>query len=540
MGLTNCAVIGDLKRGTNKAEKRDRIIFSIAKFLKKIRPGIPQIKTKKSMADQRNMKLKGLSWCQLQANLIAVCIVLMSLAACAPKPIWVSLERKSEGAYPGEHWQKIESPEQLGWSSEKLQLAQEYSKKIGSAAVMIVYDGVVVDAWGDITRNFQCHSMRKSLLSGLIGIHVEEGHIDLSKTLAQIGIDDYGPSLTAEEKQATVGDLIKARSGIYHPALGESADMKALRPKRGSHAPGTFWYYNNWDFNALGTIFEKETRTGIFEEFDRRIAVPLQMNDFGANHCKYLTSADYGDAWLSMHQYYLFRMSARDLARFGLLFLREGQWQNRQIISSDWVRESTASYSERGAGGGYGYMWWTGANRGLLPNVRIREHSYYAAGYGGHRVIILPYRKLVVVNRVNTDLGLRHAMDHQIGRLLWLILSAAGETDIGGEPCIEASNVARLTEDGLNQLLQEGARWVGPNVGIFPVGKFLLLSIARDGTLTLSATEELKVGGKWWISGDRFYFKILGLRSYFHIVQDGNIIKLFDETGTLFGTFKQS
>ena len=121
---------------------------------------------------------------------------------------------------------------------------------------MIVDDGVVVDAWGDISRNFQCHSMRKSILSAIIGVHVDQGHLDLSQTLAQLGIDDYAPGLTAEEKQATVGDLIQARSGVYHVALGESREMKAMRPERHSHPAGTFWYYNNWDFNALGTIFE--------------------------------------------------------------------------------------------------------------------------------------------------------------------------------------------------------------------------------------------------------------------------------------------
>jgi CubicO group peptidase (beta-lactamase class C family) len=86
---------------------------------------------------------------------------------------------------------------------------------------MIVDDGVVVEAWGQIMRKYQCHSMRKSLLSALIGIHVEEGHIDPSKTIEELGLDDNEPSLTPVEKQATVGDLIKARSGIYHPALGE-------------------------------------------------------------------------------------------------------------------------------------------------------------------------------------------------------------------------------------------------------------------------------------------------------------------------------
>jgi CubicO group peptidase (beta-lactamase class C family) len=147
--------------------------------------------------------------------------------------------------------------------------------------------------------------------------------------MEELGIDDNEPSLTPVEKQATVGDLIKARSGIYHPALGESPGMKAKRPKRHSHAPGTFWYYNNWDFNAFGTIFEQETCTKIFEEFDRRIAKPLQMEDFKVDDCRYLTSDDYlsyrGAGELSIHPYYLFRMSTRDLARFGLLFLHQGR-----------------------------------------------------------------------------------------------------------------------------------------------------------------------------------------------------------------------
>ena len=119
--------------------------------------------------------------------------------------------------------------------------------------------------------------MRKSLMSALIGIHVEQGNLDLSKTLEELGIDRLEPSLSPEEKQASVGDLIKARSGIYIPALGESAHMSATRPKRHSHPPGTFWYYNNWDFNALGTIFQQETKTDIFKEFENRFAIARRL-----------------------------------------------------------------------------------------------------------------------------------------------------------------------------------------------------------------------------------------------------------------------
>jgi CubicO group peptidase (beta-lactamase class C family) len=464
-------------------------------------------------------------------------LIFSSLTACMAPPKWAPHEGKSVGLYPGEHWHKVETPEQLGWSAEKLAEARAYSKQIGSAAVMIVDDGIVVDAWGDITRRFHCHSMRKSLLSGLIGVHVDNGHIDLSKTMAELNINRLEPSLTPEEKQATVGDLIKARSGIYIPALGESKEMRAKRPERHSHPPGSFWYYNNWDFNALGTIFEQETGTGIFKEFETRFARPLQMEDFDVSYCRYLSSVDYPNAPYSPHRYYLFRVSARDLARFGLLFLREGQWQGQPIVPADWVKESTASHSQRGFDGGYGYMWWTGVNNGLLPNVNVKAHSYYAAGWGGQRVFVLPYRKLVVVHRVNTDDPGERPMNHHIGRLLWLILSAAGETQIGEDPSIEAASGARLATKDLKQLLANGSKWIGANNGIFPGGDSLIISCSKTGELSLSASKNLEFKGKWWITRDRFYFKILGMKAYLSIFQKGDTLGLYDSTGTLYGKF---
>jgi len=467
-------------------------------------------------------------------------LVFSLLTACQASPKWSPYDGKSNGLYPGEHWQKAQTPEQLEWSSEKLAEARAYSNKISSSAVMIVDNGVVVDAWGDITRRFQCHSMRKSLISALIGVHVDKGNIDLSKTMGDLGIERVEPSLTPEEKQATVGDLIKARSGIYIPALGESPDMRAMRPERHSHPPGTFWYYNNWDFNTLGTIFEQETGTRIFQEFETRFAKPLQMEDFDVSYCRYLSSADYPNAPYSPHRYYLFRVSARDLARVGLLFLREGQWQNQQIVSANWITESTASYSKRGKDGGYGYMWWTGVNRGLLANVNVKAHSYFAAGWGGHRVFVLPYRNLVVVHRVNTDVPGEKPMGHHIGRLLWLILSAAGETQIGDDPSIEAATGASLTTDDLKQLLGNGSKWIGPNNGIFPGGDSLVISCSKKGELSLSASEDLEFKGKWWISKDRFYFNILGIKAYLSIFKEGDTLRLFDPTGTLFGKFTLS
>ena len=94
-------------------------------------------------------------------------------------------------------------------------------------------------------------------------------------------------------------------------------------------------------------------------------------------------------------------------------------------------------------------MWWTGVNGGLFQNVVVKKHSYYASGWGGQKIIVLPYRKLVIVHRVNTDGPGKQASPYQIGRLLWHILDAAGETDIGPDPTIEAATGVRLNQDDM-------------------------------------------------------------------------------------------
>ena len=317
--------------------------------------------------------------------------------------ILAALPALGQPRYPGKTW---ESHRRTTWSEAKLKRARDYSATIKTAAVFIAQDGAVVDAWGETARKFNCHSMRKSLLSALYGIHVQEGSIKVSRTLADLGIDDNAPALTPIEKQATILDLLKARSGVYHPALYETPGMKAARPLRGSHKPGTFWYYNNWDFNVLGTIFEKLTGSKIFEDFDKHIAQPLEMEDFRVEDGEYFTGPD------SIHPAYPFRMTARDLARFGLLFAREGRWRDRQIVPRKWVRESTKAYSEAGGRDGYGYMWW------------VRDDSYSARGAGGHYIVVYPKLDLVVVHRVNTD-GPNSVSAEDFETLLDLILDAA-------------------------------------------------------------------------------------------------------------------
>ena len=172
------------------------------------------------------------------------------------------------------------SPAQSGWSPKWLAAAEEWSRAIGSSAVVVVQHGAIVASWGDTNADLLLNSARKSLLSALIGIAVAKHQIDLNATMGELGIDDNPPALTQSEKQATVLDLLEAQSGVYHAANYETPLMAAKRPPRGSHPPGTFWYYNNWDFNALGSIYQHAAGESVFSAFAQQIATPLQMQDF--------------------------------------------------------------------------------------------------------------------------------------------------------------------------------------------------------------------------------------------------------------------
>jgi CubicO group peptidase (beta-lactamase class C family) len=312
--------------------------------------------------------------------------------------------------FPGKTWEQAASAEAAGWSEAKLAAADSYAGKLQTDAYLLVDHGLIVHRYGDCAKPINIHSMRKSILSVLMGIYSDRGKVVLGKTLADLDINDK-VKLTAAERQATVQQLLQARSGVYLPAAYETRDMAEARPARGSFPPGAHWYYNNWDFNALGTIFKTFTGKNVFEALDDDLAKPLQFEDFN--------KARDTQFWFepqSEHPAYLMRLSAGDMARIGLLMARDGKWKDQQIVSAGWVTESTRSYSDTGnPGRGYGYLWW----------VRPGTHGYSANGHKGQILIVNPASDVIIVHLVDTDHGSRRKVSNgQLSMLLQLIMSA--------------------------------------------------------------------------------------------------------------------
>jgi len=301
-------------------------------------------------------------------------------------------------------WLQITSPSDFGWDPAALDAARQLAEQGGSAAVLVVDHGRVIAAWGDVGRRFRVASTRKSLVAAMMGPELASGALRLDATLGEMGVDDLG-GLSEIEKTARFGDLLSARSGVYHRAAKEVPGMEASRPERGSHLPGTHWWYNNWDFNLAGQLFARAAGSDLATLFDRRLARPLSMEDW-------LPTDGWDELEPSVSRWaaWDFRISSRDLARVGQLVLQQGSWSRRQVIDAAWVAAMTRLVVDFGDGSGYGRLWWVDPGRNAeRPEGEVgpilTEPHVAMIGAGAHVCIVFPRLDLVIVHRGDTDAG---------------------------------------------------------------------------------------------------------------------------------------
>ncbi|HZY80511.1 MAG TPA: serine hydrolase [Cyclobacteriaceae bacterium] len=302
--------------------------------------------------------------------------------------------------YPDNDWKVIDNLERSGWDEDKLNaLGKFLADSAATTGMMVIHQGRVVFQYGNVTDNSYMASCRKSILSLIYGPYVESGRVDLDRTIEQLGLDDVGGLLPLERK-ATIRHLLTARSGVYHPASNEG-DQSNMAPKRGSVSPGSYFLYNNWDFNIAGFILEQAANKNIYDIVDSVLAKPLEMQDWDRK-----IQRKYGDSTKSIYPAYHMWFSTRDMARIGLLMLTKGQWKNKQVVSSKWVKTITTpvtTYEEALKNKtnyfkfSYGYLWWLWNDDGPYRN------AYTATGAFGQFITVLPALNVVIAHKTNYD-----------------------------------------------------------------------------------------------------------------------------------------
>lgn len=234
------------------------------------------------------------------------------------------------------------------------------------------------------------YSATKSITSALIGIAIQEGYIE--------GVDqkimEYFPDRTVTEQdrrlEITIGHLLTMTPG-YQWTNGDGGAMRAsadpvqyVLDKPMIQTPGAMYNYGDGAPFLLGAILSKATGMSTLEFATEHLFDPLNITDvYWENN---------GDQYFAASGLHL---RPRDMAKIGYLFLNDGKSGDEQIISQDWVRESTQTHLS-GSGfmagdefyvDGYGYLWWTYPESGV----------YYASGLYEQRIYVCPELDLVIV-----------------------------------------------------------------------------------------------------------------------------------------------
>jgi CubicO group peptidase (beta-lactamase class C family) len=279
------------------------------------------------------------------------------------------------------------------------------TKERGTAAGMIVKDGYIVAQWGDINRVDMTFSATKSFLSTTAGLALDKGLIKSIHDYVQNYVWDetfrgpHNSKITWDHLLTQSSDWSGSLFGLHDwadrpPREGTIDDWK----KRKLNEPGTFYKYNDVRVNILAYSLLQVWRKPLPQVLKEKIMDPIGAsttwrwygydNSF-VNIDGIMTQSVSGGGH---HGGGLF-INTLDMARFGLLFLRNGKWNKQQLISEKWVN---AVQQPSLANKEYGYLWWlnsTGKWKNVSPTV------YYAAGYGGNYIVVDKEHDLLIVTR---------------------------------------------------------------------------------------------------------------------------------------------
>ncbi|MBF9253896.1 serine hydrolase [Pontibacter sp. 172403-2] len=336
--------------------------------------------------------------------------------------------------YPGkgDNWEHRQ-PEQLGLDAAKLQQAVEWAKtqettqmekdfstqeeifgkllgpipndRAGTNGI-ILKDGYIVAEWGDTKAVDPTYSVAKSFLSTILGLTIARGMIQsitdpVAKYVHDGGYDSaHNSKITWEDHARQTSEWEGELWGKNSNFIGHEAFGKGERKPRELQEPGTYYEYNDVRINRLALsllrLWEKPLPEVLEDEIMDPIGasgtwrwVPYYNSKVSING-KEMPSVSGGTRWGGG-----LWISARDEARFGYLYLRNGRWKDKQLVPAEWVTKATGSRGP--VGPDYGYLWWLNTEGKAWPDAPTT--SYAALGAGPNTIWVDPEHDIVLVWR---------------------------------------------------------------------------------------------------------------------------------------------
>jgi CubicO group peptidase (beta-lactamase class C family) len=324
------------------------------------------------------------------------------------------LPAAASSVFPGERWEEA-TPASQGVDGRELeeavaQLAGSVGKD-GARELVIIRNGRMIWKGANIDARHGVWSATKSFTSTVLGLLIEDGRCSLDTRVAEVL-----PEFKTHYPDATLRHFTTMTSG--YRAVGDettgsykhgpSGTPFSPNPKPLFTPPGSQYAYWDSAMNVLGLVLTKIARQPMEELFRRRIAEPIGMRDWDWGDYATVDGlvVNGGSGNGDKHVF----ITAREMARFGLLFLHRGNWNGRQLISAEWVAEATRVHvpasmpwahpeSDIDGRGVYGFNWW---RNGVKPDGTRKfagapEGMFWASGHNNNKCFVIPEWEMVVV-----------------------------------------------------------------------------------------------------------------------------------------------
>lgn len=310
--------------------------------------------------------------------------------------------------FPDEDWE-VSDPEDQDVDSVKLDEAMEYleaeCEDHGVTQAVVIRNGYMIWQGDDIDNRHNVWSCTKSYTSTILGLLVDDSACTVD-TLAH----EYVSDISDLYDTVRLHHFATMTSG--YDAVGGGQSNTPFDPTTPIFAPGEEFLYWDSAMNQFGNTLTRIAGESMEELFKRRIANPIGMvsddwdwGDWG-DVDGMLVNGGAGNKGKGIH------ITARQMARFGLLFLSRGNWDGNQLISSEWVDQATSvqvpfsipPHEPGGVTGVYGYNWRvngvTSSGERLWPLAP--DGAYMASGHNGNYCVIIPEWQMVIV-RLGVD-----------------------------------------------------------------------------------------------------------------------------------------
>jgi CubicO group peptidase (beta-lactamase class C family)/uncharacterized membrane protein len=311
-------------------------------------------------------------------------------------------------SFKGKSIEKRSIDDNSYFTNEKFDEIKKYlTEESETTSFMVLENGKTVFEYGDASEIYNLGHAKTGIISLLYGKYINKGIINLNETLENNNIDEYHKLLPIE-KQASVKDLLTSSSGVmYLKNEMEYYTIKKIR-ERGKVKPGTYFKFNNWDYNVASYLLEQKSGNSFHEEIEKQLAIPLEFEDWNIENQKMVYNNK--DSRFPTNEIHI---STRDMAKIGQLLLQKGKWNGKQLISEEWVntitstaisKDSVTSRVGRDISSplqqSYGYLWWIFERFYDNPDF---DGAYTSWDESGQFITIIPKRNVVVVHKTKLD-----------------------------------------------------------------------------------------------------------------------------------------